>query len=91
MPIGPPVPPLPADCPVNLALLTPAEANALHPQVGALCVVVIGATAEELARAAPLDELRPYACRLGGDILVASGFCSLGKVSGVEFGVYRER
>jgi hypothetical protein len=93
VPIGAPAPPRPESCDVRLEPITPAEAAQRFVQVGTLCVVAIdGSPLQEIARSNDaLAAMRPHACSLGGEVLVASGFCPLARNTGVEVGVYRGR
>jgi hypothetical protein len=82
-------PPKPSGCPVRHEAVLPHEAQQRFEQVGVLCYIYPGAP-----QAMPddfLDEIRPEACRLGGEVVVRHGLCTGGPArprSGVEFGVY---
>jgi hypothetical protein len=89
-PIGAPAPPRAESCAVRVEPVTPAEAAQRFIQVGTLCVVAMGSPLQDIARSKDaLQAVRPYACGLGGEVLVASGFCPLGRDTGMELGVYR--
>jgi hypothetical protein len=95
MPLGEPVAAKPAKCPVRQERVTQTEAEAQYAQVGVICegsLLAGGArpkldTMDEVER----QNFNEEVCGLGGEIVVATGLCSIGKLDGVEWRVYRER
>jgi hypothetical protein len=95
LPLGEPVPPRPEHCQVRQENLTQTEAAAQFAEIGVVCAgsLVMGGGHQKLAS---MDEVEREnfereVCGLGGEIVVATGLCSIGKSDGIEWRVYRER
>jgi len=87
LPLGRGAAPRPHDCQVRYADLLPHEAQRLYEQVGVLCYSYVGALPPQDVM---MDETRPQACRLGGEVVVRHGICP-GRYPGIELGVYVAR
>jgi hypothetical protein len=93
--LGEPVPPKPENCPVRQLRMTQTQAEAQYGEVGVICAgsLVMGAGHEKLAAMDPEEraDFERTVCGLGGEIVVATGLCSIGKAAGIEWRVYREK
>lgn len=96
--VGPPEPPRPAGCAIDIAADPPEELLDDYQRVGSVCVgEASGPGIPESVRSAithrsPVrDELFRSACALGGEVVALADSCSLGRFSGVEFAVLRAR
>jgi hypothetical protein len=94
LPLGTPAPPRPHGCPIALEHALPNEASARWRQVGIVCIVEEGHhyTVDEVyAPGDGHDRLVDEACSLGGEHVTPTGFCTLARTSGIEFGVYVDK
>ncbi len=87
--IGPPQAPRGEGCAVTFEQLRYQDAISNYDQVGAVCANVTEGAADryEFVRRGVAEE----ACGLGGDMVTVVGTCAVGKVPGVEYGVFRRR
>jgi hypothetical protein len=85
--VGPPQPPKADDCQLQFAKTAPEELLGRYQRVGSVCVSGEQVLEHKWERA----ELQRRACALGGELVTASGRCSVGKVTGTEFAVMRPR
>jgi len=91
--IGPPQPPRPGDCPIELSHVAPEDLAANYTRVGNVCVS--DADPDVYRSSSERTELQAEACALGGELVTASGACSVscgdGSCDGTEFAVMRAR
>jgi len=81
---------------MQIAERAPEEMTDGYIRVGNVCITNGDSSPERIRRAAlrpgeENDELFGRACLLGGEVVVASGMCGIGKRSGAEFAVLRTR
>ncbi len=93
--VGPPQPRHPPGCDVDLAQDAPEELLDDYVRVGSVCVAVtsttVGPPSLEDEAGVVDDELRRRACALGGELVTATGTCTIRRTSGTEFAVMRAR
>jgi hypothetical protein len=87
--IGPVQPPRPRNCPLRIVKDAPEDLQDDWQRVGAICLA--GSRADILYWGATRDALTEEACHLGGELITASGTCSVGRDRGTEFAVMRAR
>jgi hypothetical protein len=93
VPLGPPEPPRPYDCPIAFARVTPSDASTRWREVGAVCLAKGSyITVDEVYAPGDLhDRLAVEACNLGGEVVLPVGTCSANRSGAIEFGVYASR
>lgn len=91
--IGPRLPPRPPDCKLSYERFAPADVPSSWRQIGAVCVASPQGIrwAETYEPGDERDLLTERACELGAQMVTPAGFCSGGRMNGVEFGAYVAR